>query len=162
MLTALTYPSRCRLPPLMNPARRRTLFPTFYRLHLKPWTASARAFPPVALYFALADAYTLARPRRPDDPRGGAFLLVRRSGGFFRIAGGTIMQLLLPFVLAAHFFLNRYRLGMQLMLVWLGQSLINVSVYAADARARQLPLLGGDRSQPRLVEHAGDARPLGV
>jgi hypothetical protein len=31
-------------------------------------------------------------------------------------------------------------------LLWAGQSLINISVYAADATKMQLPLLGGDSS----------------
>jgi hypothetical protein len=34
---------------------------------------------------------------------------------------------------------------MQFSLLWLGQNLINISVYAADAQARRLPLLGGNK-----------------
>ena len=34
-----------------------------------------------------------------------------------------------------------YTLG----LLWLGQNFINISVYAADAQARKLPLLGGNK-----------------
>lgn len=34
---------------------------------------------------------------------------------------------------------------MQFSLLWLGQNFINISVYAADARAQQLPLLGGNK-----------------
>lgn len=34
---------------------------------------------------------------------------------------------------------------MQFSLLWLGQNLINISVYAADAQARSLPLLGGNK-----------------
>ena len=34
---------------------------------------------------------------------------------------------------------------MQAGLLWLGQNLINISVYAADARAQKLPLLGGNK-----------------
>lgn len=34
------------------------------------------------------------------------------------------------------------RLGPPLMLWWLGQNLLNVSVYIADARLRELPLAG--------------------
>lgn len=66
-------------------------------------------------------------------------------GEFIRMAGGTLMQILLPAGLAAYFYVNSYRLGHQIMLFWLGQSLLNVSVYAADARAQALPLLGGSR-----------------
>jgi hypothetical protein len=63
-------------------------------------------------------------------------------------AGGTIMQVLLPSIIAWSFARSGYRFGVQVSLLWVGQSLINVSVYAADARARRLPLLGGD-----AVEH---------
>ena len=66
-------------------------------------------------------------------------------GEFIRMAGGTILQMLLPAGLAAYFYFNNYRLGHQIMLFWLGQSMLNVSVYAADARAQELPLLGGSR-----------------
>ena len=34
----------------------------------------------------------------------------------------------------------------QISLFWLGHSFLNVAVYASDARARQLPLLGGNRA----------------
>ena len=68
-------------------------------------------------------------------------------GKFIRFAGGTIMQILLPSILIFHFYVNDYRLGVQIFLFWLGHNLINISVYAADARARQLPLLGGDYVQ---------------
>ena len=66
-------------------------------------------------------------------------------GEFIRMAGGTLLQILLPAGLAVYFYINTYRFGHQLMLFWLGQSLLNVSVYAADARAQALPLLGGSR-----------------
>ncbi|NND71421.1 MAG: hypothetical protein HKN43_07565 [Rhodothermales bacterium] len=66
-------------------------------------------------------------------------------GEFIRMAGGTLMQIILPAGLAAYFYANNYRLGHQIMLFWLGQSLLNVSVYAADASARSLPLLGGSQ-----------------
>lgn len=79
-------------------------------------------------------------------------LMIHEAGHFFfrffghwmHVAGGTLMQLLLPGFLAAHFLRHHYRTGAQLMLFWLGQSFVNASVYAADARARELPLLGGD------------------
>ncbi len=55
------------------------------------------------------------------------------------------MQIILPSIIAWYFFRNYYRLGVQLSLLWLGQNFINISVYAADARARVLPLLGGNK-----------------
>ena len=33
---------------------------------------------------------------------------------------------------------------MQFSLLWLGQNFVNISVYAADAQKRKLPLLGGN------------------
>ena len=34
---------------------------------------------------------------------------------------------------------------MQVSLLWFGQNFINISVYAADAQAKRLPLLGGNK-----------------
>lgn len=66
-------------------------------------------------------------------------------GKFIYTLGGTLMQIILPSIIAAFFFRNNYRTGVQFSLLWLGQNLINISVYAADARARKLPLLGGKK-----------------
>jgi len=65
-------------------------------------------------------------------------------GKFIYAAGGTLMQIILPSIIAFYFLKNMYRLGVQVSLLWLGQNLINISVYAADARAQKLPLLGGN------------------
>jgi len=65
-------------------------------------------------------------------------------GRFIYTAGGTLMQIILPSLIAWYFFRNSYKTGVQFSLLWLGQNLINISVYAADARARKLPLLGGN------------------
>jgi len=64
-------------------------------------------------------------------------------GRFIYTAGGTLMQIILPSFIAWYFFRNRYRLGVQISLLWLGQNLINISVYAADAQSKKLHLLGG-------------------
>ncbi len=66
-------------------------------------------------------------------------------GKFIHFAGGTLMQIILPSIIAWYFFRNMYRTGLQVSLLWLGQNFINISVYAADARARALPLLGGNK-----------------
>ncbi|MCW8961731.1 MAG: hypothetical protein OQK29_09215, partial [Ignavibacteriaceae bacterium] len=66
-------------------------------------------------------------------------------GKFIYTLGGTLMQIILPSIIASFFFRNNYRTGVQFALLWLGQNLINISVYAADARARKLPLLGGNK-----------------
>lgn len=66
-------------------------------------------------------------------------------GKFIYTLGGTLMQIILPSIIAGFFFRNNYRTGVQFGLLWLGQNFINISVYAADARARKLPLLGGNK-----------------
>jgi len=66
-------------------------------------------------------------------------------GKFIYTAGGTLMQIILPSLIAWYFFRNGYRTGAQFSLLWLGQNFINISVYAADARAQRLPLLGGNK-----------------
>ena len=66
-------------------------------------------------------------------------------GKFIYTAGGTLMQIIFPSFLAWYFLRNEYRNGVQVSLLWLGQNFINISVYAADARAQKLPLLGGNK-----------------
>ena len=48
-------------------------------------------------------------------------------------------------IIVSYFFRNDYRTGVQFGLLWLGQNFINISVYAADAQAQKLPLLGGNK-----------------
>jgi hypothetical protein len=55
------------------------------------------------------------------------------------------MQIFLPSLIIWSFVRNNYTTGAQVGLLWLGQNLINISVYAADARAQALPLLGGNK-----------------
>ena len=66
-------------------------------------------------------------------------------GKFIYTVGGSLMQVILPSLIAWYFIRNNYKTGVQVSFLWLGQNLINVSVYAADAQARMLPLLGGNR-----------------
>ena len=64
-------------------------------------------------------------------------------GKFIYTLGGTLMQVILPSLIVWYFFRNNYKTGVQISLLWLGQNLLNISVYAADARAMKLPLFGG-------------------
>lgn len=64
-------------------------------------------------------------------------------GEFMGFAGGTLMQLLIPLAFVLHFLREGKPFQALLVLFWLGQSLLNVSVYAADAQAMALPLFGG-------------------
>ncbi|MDR3627846.1 MAG: hypothetical protein P4L45_13475 [Ignavibacteriaceae bacterium] len=65
-------------------------------------------------------------------------------GKFIYTLGGTLMQIALPSLIIWYFSRNNYKTGIQISSLWLGQNLINISVYAADASAMKLPLLGGN------------------
>jgi hypothetical protein len=67
-------------------------------------------------------------------------------GQFVVIAGGSLFQVIVPAVFAGYFFYNRQPFSGALVLFWVGESLLNVSVYAGDAVVQQLPLLGGQDS----------------
>lgn len=64
-------------------------------------------------------------------------------GRFISMLGGTVFQLLIPAVCLVHLKRRGANLGWQLCLFWLGQSLLNVSIYAGDAVKQALPLVGG-------------------
>jgi len=66
-------------------------------------------------------------------------------GEFIHAAGGTIMQLLIPLLFVVVNVRTRYFILAQWSAVWFMQNMINVSVYMGDARARVLPLLGGNK-----------------
>lgn len=68
-------------------------------------------------------------------------------GQFIGIAGGTLGQILVPAALSVYFYFEQSRFSSTVPFFWLGQSLINVSVYVKDAQAMALPLVsigGGD------------------
>lgn len=65
-------------------------------------------------------------------------------GEFIRILGGSLFQCVFPLIYVGYFFLRRDYFSASLLMFWVGQNLINVSVYASDAIQMQLPLLGGD------------------
>ncbi|GFO61031.1 hypothetical protein GMST_33560 [Geomonas silvestris] len=64
-------------------------------------------------------------------------------GRFLQVAGGTLMQLLVPAAVACSFLRRRDRFAAAAGFWWLGESLLDVAPYADDARAGQLMLLGG-------------------
>lgn len=59
------------------------------------------------------------------------------------ILGGSLNQLLIPFIVFASFFYNRDRAGTAFALLWFFGSFIDVSIYMADGRFLRLPLIGG-------------------
>lgn len=59
------------------------------------------------------------------------------------IWGGTIAQLLMPSMVLVSFWTRRETSGAAFSVFWIGENLLNISVYIADARSRLLPLVGG-------------------
>lgn len=59
------------------------------------------------------------------------------------VYGGTLFQLAFPTVVAIHFARRGEPAGLAMAVVWLGENLLNVARYMADARAQELPLVGG-------------------
>jgi hypothetical protein len=110
---------------------------------------------PLALYFIFSRGdYTLI---------DNIDLIIHESGHFFfgffgdfiQMAGGTLMQILFPLFLAWYFYRNGYRTGVQIFIFWLGQNLINISVYAADANKMKLKLIGGRHDWLYLLNKLG-------
>jgi hypothetical protein len=64
-------------------------------------------------------------------------------GEFVAFAGGTIMQLLFPLIFAGYFWRREDRHSASVALWWVAQNCGNVATYVADARAQELPLVGG-------------------
>lgn len=81
----------------------------------------------------------------------GANLLIHEAGHFIfmplgeylMIAGGSLMQVLMPALFVFYFYRNEKAYSAALVMLWVGESLLNVSVYAGDSIKMQLPLLGG-------------------
>lgn len=59
------------------------------------------------------------------------------------VYGGTLMQLLLPAAAGAEAWREGKRGGFYFCVIWLGESLLNVARYMADARRHELDLVGG-------------------
>jgi len=70
--------------------------------------------------------------------------------------GGTLFQLILPGAFVAHFLWRGDRYGAAVCLWWVAQNCWNISVYVADARAQELPLVGGgEHDWAYLLDAAG-------
>lgn len=70
-------------------------------------------------------------------------LVFAAFGEFVGFLGGTLFQLLVPLLFVLHFLRREERFGAAVCLWWVAQNFWNISVYAGDARAQELPLVGG-------------------
>ena len=90
------------------------------------------------------------------DPMQGSFLdnvdlpihetghlLLRPFGEFLMVGGGSLFQVVLPAVFVGYFLWRRQFYSAAIVGLWVGQSILNVWVYAADAVKMQLVLTSG-------------------
>ncbi len=71
----------------------------------------------------------------------GGHLLFRFFGEFLNIAGGTFLQLAVPFMLAVYFAFQRQVQGTAFCTFFFFEQFLPIATYMADARAQELPLL---------------------
>lgn len=113
------------------------------------WWLSA-ALLPFAIYFALTRGHYTMLDNADLFVHEMGHLVFAPFGAPLRMAGGTLLQVLVPLGLALYAYSYEYRIATQLFVFWLGHNFINISVYAADAQARALPLVslagGGDNT----------------
>lgn len=90
------------------------------------------------------------------DPMQGSFLdlvdlpihetghlIFRIFGEFMTIAGGSLFQVIMPGIFVGYFIWHFKYYSAAIVLFWVGQSILNVYVYAADAVVMQLVLTSG-------------------
>lgn len=70
-------------------------------------------------------------------------LIFAVGGEFLGLLGGTLAQLLLPVAFVVALWRHGDRHGATVPLWWLGQNCWNIATYVRDARAQELPLVGG-------------------
>jgi hypothetical protein len=73
-------------------------------------------------------------------------LIFSPLGEFMMIAGGSLFQVIMPALFVGYFAYHSKFYSAALVLFWVGESILNVSVYAGDSLVLQLPLLGGEDS----------------
>jgi len=72
-------------------------------------------------------------------------IVFRPFGEFITSLGGSLGQILMPLIcLSVLLIKTRDTFGASIAMWWLGESFIDMAPYINDARALQLPLLGGN------------------
>ncbi len=67
-------------------------------------------------------------------------------GDFLGLIGGCLLEALIPLIVTLHFYRQRYFFSTAFGCWWLSTALLSISIYAADAQARILPLITRDVS----------------
>ncbi len=68
-------------------------------------------------------------------------------GDFIHVLAGSAFEVFVPAFCVGYFMWKRQFGSASVLGFWLGQSILNVAIYAGDAVVQVLPLLGGDDSQ---------------
>lgn len=75
-------------------------------------------------------------------------------GETMMLLGGSLFQVLVPLLFAGTFAWRRDRFGAAVCLWWVAQNCWDVAIYVADARAQELPLVGGgEHDWFNLLDH---------
>ncbi|MGH7711823.1 MAG: hypothetical protein ACREOG_11105 [Gemmatimonadaceae bacterium] len=101
-------------------------------------------------------AYAFVRLRNPEhwDLLDDVNLAIHEAGHIFfqplgdplDVLGGSLFQILVPLAFVIYFFVKRDVFAASVVTAWVAASLGNVALYIADARAQELPLLGGENT----------------
>jgi hypothetical protein len=109
----------------------------------------------VRLAALLLFALWVARHMRvPDTLLHGSLLIFHEAGHvlfmpfgeFMMVLGGSLFQLIVPAFFVGYFLHRRDAFAACFAALYLAASCADVAVYIADARAGELPLLGGERA----------------
>lgn len=117
-------------------------------------------------FLAILAIYGVLCLRTPDAGRllDGVDLAIHETGHLvfapfgqtIMVLGGTLLQLIFPALFVAYFVRNRDGFAAAVCLWWVAQNCWHISVYVADARAQELPLVGGgEHDWAYLLYNAG-------
>ncbi len=112
--------------------------------NIKPWLGTAVLLPLVIYYTINKGQFTFIDYINLLIHEGGHGVF-KVFGRFIYTLGGTLMQIIIPSMFVIYYWIKKKKFLTQTFLVWLGENLMNIGVYAADARAQKLPLLGGNK-----------------
>jgi hypothetical protein len=107
-------------------------------------------------FLALIAVYAIARVRNAEywDPLDDLNLAVHEAGHLvfsafgetLTVLGGSALQVIVPLAFVGYFTRTKQRYAASVTMAWVGVNLLNVARYVGDARAQDLPLLGGEDS----------------
>ena len=146
LVTAPSAPRRCR--------RRRIRYDESLalRIELEPWEpVESHHLIGVGLFTAVVLALLLGGDPGWTPILDSANLAFHEAGHMFYgvlgdtagLYGGVLGQLTFPLVVMIVFFFRREPSSVVVGAVWFAQNLFNIARYMADARAQELPLVGG-------------------